>query len=198
MKHKCIKLSSKVLCSYRWRFIGTNELQRCWCPMHGRSHWRAVGRGGERAEVGFLYPHSPTPSKAKRASYVPDWAMTTWCYELKHRFTVSCSFDFILDLLEKLQFKFSSKTFLPIFLGQQCDILSQVFTECGSSCVQTCRDLSRVTECNDECIPGCQCPQGLVLSDENECIPVARCPCEFEGKTLEPGESVEVGNCKTW
>ncbi|XP_028415983.1 von Willebrand factor-like [Dendronephthya gigantea] len=80
---------------------------------------------------------------------------------------------------------------------QQCKIPGQIFTECGSSCAQSCRDLSRVTKCNEQCVPGCQCPPGSVLSDHGKCISISECSCEFEGKTLQPGESTEVGNCKT-
>lgn len=81
---------------------------------------------------------------------------------------------------------------------QVCNNPDQVFTECGSSCVQSCRDVSRVDECNEQCVSGCQCPPGLVLSDEGTCIPLAKCQCEFQGEILKPGESVDVGNCKTW
>lgn len=58
--------------------------------------------------------------------------------------------------------------------------------------------MSRVDECNEQCVSGCQCPSGLVLSGEGKCIPMAECQCEFQGEILEPGESIDVGNCKTW
>ena len=70
--------------------------------------------------------------------------------------------------------------------------------ECGSSCARSCRDLSRKIECNEECVSGCQCPNGQFLNDANRCVPVAECPCEYEGKVVQPGETVKVGNCKSW
>ena len=45
---------------------------------------------------------------------------------------------------------------------------------------------------------GCQCPNGQLLNDENRCVPVSQCPCQYEGQIVQPGESVSVGNCKTW
>ncbi len=45
---------------------------------------------------------------------------------------------------------------------------------------------------------GCQCPNGQLLNDKNRCVPVAQCCCQYEGQTIQPGESVSVGNCKTW
>ena len=70
--------------------------------------------------------------------------------------------------------------------------------ECGLSCARSCQDLSRDIKCNEECVAGCQCPHGQLLNDKNRCVPVAQCPCKYEGKMIGPGESVNVGNCKTW
>ena len=70
--------------------------------------------------------------------------------------------------------------------------------ECGLSCARSCRDLSRDIKCNEECVPGCQCPNGELLNNENRCVPVSQCPCIFEEKVIQPGDSVSIGNCKTW
>ena len=70
--------------------------------------------------------------------------------------------------------------------------------ECGLSCARSCRDLSRDIKCNEECVPGCQCPNGKLLSNENRCVSVSQCPCIYEEKVIQPGDSVSVGNCKTW
>ena len=88
--------------------------------------------------------------------------------------------------------------FKSIFSAKQCENVGEIFTECGSSCAQTCRDLSSDIQCNEECVPGCQCPKGQVLNDAKRCVPKAECPCPFEGKVVEPGDNVDVGNCVTW
>ena len=70
--------------------------------------------------------------------------------------------------------------------------------ECGSSCAQTCRDLSNDFQCNEECVPVCSCPDGRVLNDRMQCVPVSQCPCSRDGKNYLPGQSVRVGKCLTW
>ena len=70
--------------------------------------------------------------------------------------------------------------------------------ECGLSCAQSCKDLSRDIKCSEKCVSGCQCPYGKLLNDENRCVPVSQCPCHYEEQVIEPGNSVSVGNCKTW
>ena len=70
--------------------------------------------------------------------------------------------------------------------------------ECGLSCARSCRDLSRDIKCNEECVPGCQCPNGELLNNENRCVPASQCPCIYEEKVIQPGDSISVGNCKTW
>jgi hypothetical protein len=82
--------------------------------------------------------------------------------------------------------------------AQQCSSPDEVFTECGSSCARSCRDLSADLVCKEECVPGCQCPDGKVLNYAGRCVAPTECPCEFEGKIVEAGESVDVGECVTW
>lgn len=83
-------------------------------------------------------------------------------------------------------------------LAQHCKNEGEIFMECGLSCARSCRDLSRDIKCNEECVSGCQCPNGELRNDEKRCVPVAECPCQYEGKTIQAGENVDVGNCKTW
>ena len=83
-------------------------------------------------------------------------------------------------------------------LAQQCKNEGEIFLECGLSCARSCNDLSLDIKCNEECVAGCQCPNGQLLNDKSRCIPIAQCPCPFEGKMIQPGESISVGNCKTW
>ena len=85
-----------------------------------------------------------------------------------------------------------------IVSAQQCKNPGEIFNECGSSCAKTCRDLSSDTQCNEECIPGCECPENEVLDENNRCVPVTKCPCLFQEAVYLPGQSIAVGNCKTW
>ncbi|XP_046854880.1 fibropellin-1-like [Xenia sp. Carnegie-2017] len=78
-----------------------------------------------------------------------------------------------------------------------CSNKGEIFTECGSACAKTCRDISRGLKCSERCIPGCQCPKGSYLDDKNHCVPMKKCPCFFEGNYYKAGESVKVGRCKT-
>ncbi|XP_046863446.1 IgGFc-binding protein-like [Xenia sp. Carnegie-2017] len=78
-----------------------------------------------------------------------------------------------------------------------CSNKGEIFTECGSACAKTCRDISRGLKCNERCIPGCQCPKGSYLDEKNHCVPMKECPCFFEGNYYKAGESVKVGRCKT-
>ncbi|XP_046858621.1 neurogenic locus notch homolog protein 2-like, partial [Xenia sp. Carnegie-2017] len=80
---------------------------------------------------------------------------------------------------------------------QTCSNKEEIFTECGSACAKTCRDISRGLNCSETCIPGCYCPKGSYLDDKNHCVPVKKCPCFFEGKYYKAGENVKVGRCKT-
>ncbi|XP_046857656.1 neurogenic locus notch homolog protein 2-like [Xenia sp. Carnegie-2017] len=80
---------------------------------------------------------------------------------------------------------------------QTCSNKGEIFTECGSACAKTCRDISRGIKCSETCIPGCHCPKGSYLDDKNHCVPMKNCSCFFEGKYYKAGENVKVGRCKT-
>ncbi|NXD66324.1 SSPO protein, partial [Eolophus roseicapillus] len=54
----------------------------------------------------------------------------------------------------------------------------QRYLDCGRPCGQTCADLrgdsNGAGSCRDLdglCVPGCQCPAGLVLAEGGMCIP---------------------------
>ncbi|NWY08422.1 SSPO protein, partial [Nothoprocta ornata] len=52
----------------------------------------------------------------------------------------------------------------------------QVHQECGRPCGQTCADLrldgaGSCPDLEDTCVPGCNCPAGLVLDDGGQCVP---------------------------
>uniref|UniRef100_A0A673XIK2 Kielin cysteine rich BMP regulator n=1 Tax=Salmo trutta TaxID=8032 RepID=A0A673XIK2_SALTR len=62
-----------------------------------------------------------------------------------------------------------------------------VFDECGPPCPVTCvnRDVPLgviESHCFKPCVPGCQCPAGLVLHN-NHCVPPETCPKIIHGKS---------------
>lgn len=50
------------------------------------------------------------------------------------------------------------------------------WNDCGPSCQLTCDTSSSesLQECSGKCVPGCFCPPGTVLNDD-ECIPPDQC-----------------------
>nr|XP_043901345.1 SCO-spondin [Solea senegalensis] len=80
---------------------------------------------------------------------------------------------------------------------------SQVYQECGRVCGSSCSDLQQGWSCDDGsgvglqmCVPGCQCPPGLVQDHQSQCVPVTMCPCVHEGNMYQP-RAVIQNNCNT-
>lgn len=78
----------------------------------------------------------------------------------------------------------------------------QVYQECGRPCGASCADLWRGWSCErDEgggnCVPGCQCPDGLAQDGQGQCVPVHMCPCTL-GDQLHPAGSTRKKNCNSW
>ncbi|KAI5278520.1 Mucin-5Ac [Manis pentadactyla] len=71
--------------------------------------------------------------------------------------------------------------------------------ECGSPCANTCSNPGRAQLCEDHCVAGCFCPEGMVLDDigHTGCIPVSRCSCVYSGDTYAPG-AVYATDCTRW
>ncbi|NWR54205.1 SSPO protein, partial [Bucorvus abyssinicus] len=53
----------------------------------------------------------------------------------------------------------------------------QLHRECGRPCGQSCAELrldgadGACPELDGLCVPGCQCPAGLVLAEDGPCVP---------------------------
>nr|DBA25392.1 TPA: hypothetical protein GDO54_012926 [Pyxicephalus adspersus] len=64
-------------------------------------------------------------------------------------------------------------------------------------CPQTCSDLTNKRTCHrdERCVPGCWCPDGLLMDKMNHCVPPEECPCEVDGATYWPGQLVKA-NCQ--
>ncbi|XP_043682227.1 hemocytin isoform X2 [Vespula pensylvanica] len=81
---------------------------------------------------------------------------------------------------------------------QECSIQcsgGQEYQICGNSCKRSCGDISFNPDCKEECVEGCNCPEGQTLDIMGECIPIGQCPCihsniEFKAgyQELRPGQ----------
>lgn len=77
-----------------------------------------------------------------------------------------------------------------------------MYQECGRACGSSC---SQGWNCDDgggemglqTCVPGCQCPPGLVQDHQGQCVPITMCPCVQGDKTYQPGAVIQ-NNCNTW
>lgn len=78
----------------------------------------------------------------------------------------------------------------------------QLYLECGRPCGQTCAELrldggSSCPDLDGLCIPGCNCPAGLVLAEGGQCVPPADCPCRHGTQLYPPGSQIRRG-CNAW
>lgn len=78
----------------------------------------------------------------------------------------------------------------------------QLYQECGRACGGSCTDSRSCDEAGDDtglrtCVPGCQCPAGLVQDPQGQCVPVSMCPCVQGDKTYQPGTAIQ-NSCNTW
>uniref|UniRef100_A0A3P8NP04 SCO-spondin n=1 Tax=Astatotilapia calliptera TaxID=8154 RepID=A0A3P8NP04_ASTCA len=86
------------------------------------------------------------------------------------------------------------------FCTMQCSG-GQVYQECGRTCGNSCSDLRHSWSCDDSrsqslCVPGCQCPPGLVQDQQGQCVPISLCPCMQGAVMYSPGAMVQ-NNCNT-
>ncbi|XP_013869071.1 mucin-2 [Austrofundulus limnaeus] len=72
------------------------------------------------------------------------------------------------------------------------------YMECGSSCIDTCKNHHKSQMCDEHCIDGCFCPDGTVFDDisQSGCVALNQCPCYYDGQVYLPGESLSKP-CKT-
>ncbi|KAF3703311.1 SCO-spondin Precursor [Channa argus] len=89
-----------------------------------------------------------------------------------------------------------NQTFCPV----QCSG-GQVYQECGRACGTSCSDLRLAWSCDNNggvglrmCVPGCQCPPGLVQDHQSQCVPIPMCPC-MQGEKMYQTGAVIQNNC---
>lgn len=75
-------------------------------------------------------------------------------------------------------------------------------SNCSNACGHTCKTLT-CRSCNEPsvCVPGCVCPEPLVLNDLNQCVEMKQCLCPTtDGKSnLVSGQRVTDSNkCEDW
>ncbi|XP_031828807.2 hemolectin [Nomia melanderi] len=72
---------------------------------------------------------------------------------------------------------------------------NQVYQICGNSCTRSCGDISSYQDCRQECVEGCNCPEGETLDVHGECIPIGQCPCIYAGLEFQSGhKEIRPGN----
>ncbi|XP_072039470.1 SCO-spondin-like [Amphiura filiformis] len=71
----------------------------------------------------------------------------------------------------------------------------QLYSQCGPTCGQTCRDLAYDCVEGDDCTDGCNCPEGLVLNDAGQCVLIMTCPCFYADQSY-PIDTVIQLPCK--
>ena len=80
-----------------------------------------------------------------------------------------------------------------------CPIEGQVYTDCGSSCPQTCDNVNETIICTADCWQGCECPSGTVIDVERRrCVEPGQCrrePPTIIARTSENGRCVPQYTC---
>ncbi|XP_072324712.1 LOW QUALITY PROTEIN: SCO-spondin [Scyliorhinus torazame] len=94
---------------------------------------------------------------------------------------------------EGVLLEWRKSNFCPIQCGG-----GQVYSDCSHPCDNSCAYLQMELQCGSAgvCVPGCNCPDGLVLDDEGQCVPPSLCPCLLEDTVYAPG-SVRNRQCNT-
>ncbi|XP_075247716.1 mucin-6-like [Convolutriloba macropyga] len=83
------------------------------------------------------------------------------------------------------------------FCPKSCPDPNMEYTECGPSCVHSCRFSSRALDaaCFSECVPGCFCKEGFYLSERSgECVRKEECPCDYNGVDYTTGQIVQLAD----
>jgi hypothetical protein len=63
------------------------------------------------------------------------------------------------------------------------------FKECANACGSSCGAIQSDFVCEEQCVPGCTCPEGKVFDYSGNCVAVEECSCMFDKLVYEPGES---------
>uniref|UniRef100_H2YMM4 von Willebrand factor n=1 Tax=Ciona savignyi TaxID=51511 RepID=H2YMM4_CIOSA len=79
---------------------------------------------------------------------------------------------------------------MPNFCNRECSG-GQIYRECSSTCHSTCRSISdQSVRCDESCVQGCNCPDGLYLSEEGSCVKREQCECYHNGRSYRAFEVI--------
>ncbi|XP_069813259.1 otogelin-like protein [Dendropsophus ebraccatus] len=84
------------------------------------------------------------------------------------------------------------------FCGVICRY-GMLYHQCSSYCGRTCLSISLGEVCTDECIEGCNCPDGKYFDESlSFCVPISSCRCYYKGRIYHPGEVIlrQSGSCQ--
>ncbi|KAM9311608.1 otogelin-like protein [Gastrophryne carolinensis] len=84
------------------------------------------------------------------------------------------------------------------FCGVICRF-GMMYHQCSSFCGRTCSSLSLGEVCTDECVEGCNCPEGKYFDESlSFCVPISSCRCYHRGRVYHPGEVIlrQSGSCQ--
>ncbi|XP_044133164.1 LOW QUALITY PROTEIN: otogelin-like protein [Bufo gargarizans] len=84
------------------------------------------------------------------------------------------------------------------FCGVICRY-GMLYHQCSSYCGKTCSSLSLGEVCTNECIEGCNCPDGKYFDESlSFCVPISSCRCYYKGRIYHPGEVIlrQFGSCQ--
>ncbi|XP_053545253.1 mucin-5AC [Bombina bombina] len=70
------------------------------------------------------------------------------------------------------------------------------YQECGSPCGDSCSNPDSTLACDQHCVDGCYCPEGLLFDDigTNGCIAIENCSCTYNGHSYIPGASYSTSD----
>lgn len=77
----------------------------------------------------------------------------------------------------------------------------KVLSNCSNACDTTCSTLLCNGQCSEpeRCQIGCVCPTGTVMDANGDCINASKCQCIYDGRTLLPGQTINVvEKCQEW
>ena len=104
--------------------------------------------------------------------------------------------------VEKMNKSYTFKYFVILkyhllFLEEECSN-GKEYVDCANQCDLTCRHISDVEECVSEgCEPGCRCPAGMFLNDDDNCV--KQCPCYEDETSYEVDEEMPSdAECEIW
>ncbi|XP_030070610.1 otogelin-like protein [Microcaecilia unicolor] len=74
-----------------------------------------------------------------------------------------------------------------------------LYDQCTSYCERSCSVISSGELCSDDCVEGCNCPEGKYFEESiNFCVPISSCRCHYKGRIYQSGEVLPtpLGSCQ--